>query len=155
MDRGHCLCQLLCPGHIADTAKNSSALNANIVFFFRNPPYWHEWKTEYMARCATSVQKVVAQDKLNWGFSTTKITPNSTAHLTNFGCSNWCSWSLWFDIPALCWCNHYVPMIVVIEPPGNQTLRAGKSTIVTYLHVKKPEGNHMPMIIIIFSGKLT
>ena len=47
---------------------------------------WH-----YMARCATSVQKVVAQDKLNWGFSTTKITPNSTAHLTNFAVK-WYSW---------------------------------------------------------------
>ena len=36
---GHVSTVLLCPGHSADTAKNSSALKANIVFFFRKPPY--------------------------------------------------------------------------------------------------------------------
>ena len=65
-----CLCLEFWPLHLADTAWNVSWLKASIVFFLPKPPYWHEWNTLYCICFATVSQNVVAQNRLNCGFST-------------------------------------------------------------------------------------
>ena len=80
--QGKWRCFLVSPGHNLDSWLKALWLWASIVFFWRLLPYWQLWKMVYLSNFATLIQKVVAQNKENCGFSTQTIMPCWTAYIT-------------------------------------------------------------------------